>query len=500
LFAKLKNIFSSEYGAKKNATIYLVASFSSFGISILTLPIFTRLMTPEDFGKTLIFLIFGKLIVGFVNFNLHYSTYRYYFDHKNDISDFKSLNSTNLLFLLICFIISILVVAIISKYIVLNFYKNQFTEGLLLLSLFSGILDYFFLYFTTILTALQKSISFAFLTILNSLLNVAFSIYFIISLNLTYIGRIYGIVVSQIVMLVIIIFFCRKTITLNFNFNFLKKSLKLTSPMIPQMALGISQNYLDKSLLSYTKGAASLGFYSLGLNFANILKVIMDSIEKAWSPFFFKNAQENTDKSKLTIANAFMTLAYLYMTIGIGVIYFSEEAIKLLTTKEYYPAIYVVPIYVYYYLFSIFGYIANSQLSLTEKIKYILPGSIAGTVVNIIFNIILISKFGAIGAAVSAAITALVSNAFLFYFGMKFFPIPFAIKKIISLYFILFLFTFFAYIMISLDLNLFLKVLIKIILILCFVLIGFWKKILSVDYLIFLKGKNVFFDKVLFKI
>ncbi len=500
MFTKFKNIFSSEYGAKKNATIYLIASFSSFGISILTLPIFTRLMTPEDFGKTLIFLIFGKLIVGFVNFNLHYSTYRYFFDYKNSNVAFKSLNSTNLLFLLICFIISLLVVAFFSRSIVSNFYKNQFTEGLLLISLISGILDYFFLYFTTILTALQKSVSFAFVTILNSLLNVAFSIYFIISFNLTYIGRIYGIVLSQIVMLFIIIFLCRKTLTLNLNLNFLKKSLKLTSPMIPQMALGISQNYLDKSLLSYSKGAASLGFYSLGLNFSNILKVIMDSIEKAWSPFFFKNAQENTNKSKSVIANAFMNLAFLYMTIGIGVIYFSEEAIKLLTTREYYSAIYVVPVYVYYYLFAIFGYVANAQLSLTEKIKYILPGSIAGTIVNIIFNVLLITKFGAVGAAISAAITALVSNAILFYFGMKFFPLPFDIKKILSLYSILFIFTLFAYIIIGLDINIFLKVLIKIILILCFVLIGFWRKVLSVDYLIFLKGKNIFFDNVLFRL
>ena len=406
----------------------------------------------------------------------------------------------NLLFLLICFIISLLVVTFFSRSIVSNFYKNQFTEGLLLISLVSGILDYFFLYFTTILTALQKSVSFAFVTILNSLLNVAFSIYFIISFNLTYIGRIYGIVLSQIVMLFIIIFFCRKTLTLKFNLNFLKKSLKLTSPMIPQMALGISQNYLDKSLLSYSKGAASLGFYSLGLNFSNILKVIMDSIEKAWSPFFFKNAQENTNKSKSVIANAFMNLAFLYMTIGIGVIYFSEEAIKLLTTREYYSAIYVVPVYVYYYLFAIFGYVANAQLSLTEKIKYILPGSIAGTIVNIIFNVLLITKFGAVGAAISAAITALVSNAILFYFGMKFFPLPFDIKKILSLYSILFIFTLFAYIIIGLDINIFLKVLIKIILILCFVLIGFWRKVLSVDYLIFLKGKNVFFDNVLFRL
>ena len=74
--------------------------------------------------------------------------------------------------------------------------------------------------------------------------------------------------------------------------------------MIPQMFLGISQNYLDKSILSYSKGASSLGYYSLGVNFSTILKTIMDSVEKAWSPLFFKNANENSQESKSEIAKS----------------------------------------------------------------------------------------------------------------------------------------------------------------------------------------------------
>ena len=495
----IKKIFSTEYSPQKNASIYLFTSLISFGISILTLPIFTRLMSPADFGKTLIFLVFGKLVIGFVNFNLHYATYRYFFDFKNNIDKFKSLNSTNLIFLLIIFLITLSVIALFSNYIIVNFYKDQLTESLLLLSVFSGFLDYIVLYFLTMLTAQLKSAAYAFLSIFNSLLNSFLSIYFIIEFHMTFIGRIYGIVLSQFLLLFIAIYFCRETFTLNFNFSFLRKSLKLTSPFIPHMALGISQNYFDKSMLSFSKGPATLGFYSLGLNFSNILKVIMDSLEKVWSPFFFKKALENTIQSKSVIADGFMTLSYLYMTIGIGVIYFSEEAIKVLTTKEYYPAIYVVPVYVYYYLFAIFGYIANSQLSLTEKIKYILPGSIAGTLVNVIFNILLINRYGAIGAAISAAITALVSNTILFYYGMKFFPIPFSINKIITQYSILIIYTFFFYVLIYFDVNEFLKILIKVILIFSFILFGFWRKIITINHLLFIKGKNDFLDRVLFK-
>ena len=35
--------------------------------------------------------------------------------------------------------------------------------------------------------------------------------------------------------------------------------------------------------------------------------------------------------------------------VGLGVMFFSEEAIKLLTTKEFYPSTFVVPIYLYYF-------------------------------------------------------------------------------------------------------------------------------------------------------
>ena len=160
------------------------------------------------------------------------------------------------------------------------------------------------------------------------------------------------------------------------------------------------------------------------------------------------------------------------MFLGLFIIYFSEEAIKILTTKEYYSAIEIVPIYMFFYFFAIYGYLTNAQLTISEKIKYILPGAIIGAIVNVSLNILLIPKFGTVGAALASCFTALVSQAFLFYFGNKFFRLPIELNKIIFLYFLLFLYTGIYYYILSIEIQFLLKIIIKLFLLGSFLLFG----------------------------
>ncbi len=464
-----------------NASIYLFTSIVTFILSIVTLPLYTRLLTPKEFGITALFMLFGKLIFGFINFNLHAASYRYFFQIEN--KEFKLLNSANLIFLfLITFIILILFI-FLGDWVSYFFHDKQLTKKFFILSFISAYLDYLFLYFTTLLTAEQKAVHFSILNILNILLNLIFSLFFIIYFKLTFLGRIYGILISQIIIISLSFLYCKRLIKFTFKKYYLFKSLKFTLPMYPNMVLGLSQGYLDKSLISKINGNASLGFFTIGANFANVLKAIMDSIEKAWSPFFYKKALENTAESKEEIANKFFTLAFAYMTIGLSVIYFSDEAITLLTTKDYYPAIYIVPIYIYFYLFAIFGYLANAQLSISEKLQYLLPGAVAGALVNIILNLILISKFGPIGASFSSAFTALVSQVLIYKYGMKYFPLPIKSSDILKAYLLLIVYTLFFYIILYFNINIFLKITIKIILLITFLFIGIKLKYLNLNLL-----------------
>lgn len=479
----------------KNASIYLISTVISFVISILVLPVYTRLLTPSEFGITLLFIIFGKIVVGFVNFSLHGASYRYYFDNGND-EQFRMLNSTNFFFLILVFFITSVVIYYTAFLFSSSIYQGQLTRKLIVLSLVSAFIDYLSLYMTTLLTAQLKAAQFAVVMVSNMVLNSTFSLFFIIKDSLTFLGRVYGILLSQAIIFLVLIILCRNTFILKLSYASLKKSLRLTSPYIPQMFLGLSQNYLDKSVLSASKGTASLGFYSVGVNFATVLKMIMDAVEKTWTPFFMKNAVENSSESINAIVERFYSMAVTYMFLGLGVIYFSEEAIKLLTTKEFYPAILITPVYVYFYMFAIVGYLTNCQLSIAEKLKYVLPGAFVGAVVNIILNFILIPQYGAIGAAVTAAVTSLISQLFLLYYGMKAFPLPLNNYKLLKLYIVLIVFTAPAYILFNLELNFVIKVGIKLIVMTAFLFSIFTMEFIDTKYILSILNKNRLFNKL----
>ena len=473
-----------------------MASIISFGIMIITLPIYTRLLNPEEFGITIVFVLFGKFVCGFFHFSLHDSTYRYYFDYKNQFEKFKILNSTNLLFLFFSFLICYLLIFFTADLFYEKIFDGQLNKQLISLSLISGFLDYIFLYFMTLLTAELKAKQYTYLSILFISLNSAFSIFFMSYYDLTYMGRVYGIILSQFIVAAILIKICFHTISFQFSVKMLKMSFKYALPYYPIMLLGLSQNYLDKTILSSSKGNESLAQYTIGINFSVILKSIMDAVSKSWNAYMISTALINTKESKKDIVEKFYYMAVFFMTLGVGIAYFSEEAIKILTTKEYHVAIWITPIYIYFYLFAIVGYLTNMQLSIAEKMKFLIPGTIVSGIINITLNLLLIPIYGMIGAAIAAAFTSMVSQLFLFYYGMKVFPLEINKRKLLKLYGLLFVFTLPAYFIYALEINFIYKIFIKLFGVYMFVKLCLINKFINKEFILIVMNDYKYLNKL----
>ena len=473
-----------------------MASIISFGIMIITLPIYTRLLNPEEFGITIVFVLFGKFVCGFFHFSLHDSTYRYYFDYKNQFEKFKILNTTNLLFLFFSFLICYLLIFFTTDLFYEKIFDGQLNKQLISLSLISGFLDYIFLYFMTLLTAELKAKQHSYLSILFISLNSAFSIFFMSYYDLTYMGRVYGIILSQFIVAAILIKICFHTISFQFSVKMLKMSFKYALPYYPIMLLGLSQNYLDKTILSSSKGNESLAQYTIGINFSVILKSIMDAVSKSWNAYMISTALINTKESKKDIVEKFYYMAVFFMTLGVGIAYFSEEAIKILTTKEYHVAIWITPIYIYFYLFAIVGYLTNMQLSIAEKMKFLIPGTIVSGIINITLNLLLIPIYGMIGAAIAAAFTSMVSQLFLFYYGMKVFPLEINKRKLLKLYGLLFVFTLPAYFIYALEINFIYKIFIKLFGVYMFVKLCLINKFINKEFILIVMNDYKYLNKL----
>ena len=456
----------------KDSTTYVSATVLCAAISFFTLPIYTRYLSPADYGVVALFTMFGSVLAGLLSLGLITASYRYYFQFKEDSEGFKILNTTNLLFNLCVYLFSGFFIFHSANWFSSSLFDGQISGKLLRLSFVIGCLEYFFYYMTLLLTAQARSITFSIIMVSRILLNTMFSFYFIFVYSYTYLARIYAIVFTQVIMVICLLILTRHLLGIRFSLSSLNKSIRFSYPNVPGSIISLVYSSFDKTMLTKYKGLTSLGYYDFGAKFANLMKMVMDSVGRTWGPFFMQKAHENTEKAKREIVNRFFELAFIYMLGGLVIICFSEEMIKLLTTKEYYPAMYVTPFYVYFYLFGIGGQLSVNQVMFGEKMLFLLPSSIVSIILNVSLNILLIPKFGAVGAAIATAIAALGASVLLLYFGLRAYPLPLGKRKFAGMYLLLMAFTVPIYPIMAVEMNFIVKIVFKIVILLGFVRIG----------------------------
>jgi len=456
----------------KDSSYYLITTFVTSGLGFVTIPIYTRHLSPSDYGILTLFFIFGGVVVNLVSLGLMSSSYRYYFEYKSDLKQFRIFNTTNAVFNLISFMIFAVAIYFSAKWISTLVFNSMITPQLLQLSYIFGCLNYFIQFFLNLLAAQLKTFPFAVISIVKVILDIALSFYFLFFLSLTYMARVNAILISQIIILFFAFFTVKNLFTNKFSFVCLKESLLFSYPNVPGTIISLAHSSFDKVMIINFRDISALGHYNIGEKFAGIFRLTTESINRVFIPYFQNKAHENSLDSKNDIIRRFYDLSGIYFLGAFVIICFSEELIKLLTTPEFYPSIYMAPIFVFYYLFgSILAMLSVNQITYAKKLIYQIPVSIVSILINISLNMLLIPQYGAIGAVIATAATACIADILLLYFGQRAYYLPLNYKKLVSVFLLIMLLTIPVYFLMLSDIHFILKILYKTSLIIIFIFI-----------------------------
>lgn len=391
-----------------------------------------------------LFLLFGNVSCGLLSIGLHKSTYRYYFKYKLDKNFFIKIHSSNIIYLLIIFSLTGLALFFCSPWFSETIFNNKIDSKLIKLAFLSGVFQYFFVYFTTLLTAKEEATKFAFILILKTVTDISISMYLIFFHSLTYAAKIYGHLLAQVLTVFLLVLLFKSIGKFIFSLKAFKKSFNFAIPQLPQNILGFAHQSFDKVMLTNYSSLQSLTHYTFGSNFAMPIKMIMDSFARSWNTYFLKTAEDEEKDINDIIDHYYQMVAIIFIA-GLTLSYFSEELVIFLTTESFYYSKYIIPLYILYYLIGCIGFLALPQIMYAEKMIYALPVSIINIVFNIIFNIILIPIYGSIGAVISIFTSSLIASFFHFSYGQKSFPLNINKVKLVGLFIIGLIFISFSY-------------------------------------------------------
>lgn len=382
---------------KKNSAFaagigYTIGNILIKGIGILTLPLFSRIMTTAEFGVYNVFISYDSLIFVVIGLALNSSLQSANLQFKGKIDQFvSSISIIYLLNLLVLLTVGVLFRDMLSgllaleKPLILVLILNSFGSAVLTLYNTRISLDY----------AYKKYLVVA---LFNTVGNVLVSLALILTVfsDRRDLGRIVGATLISVILAIVLLVSIFRKAKPKVNLEYWRFALKYSLPIVPH---GISQVLLaqfDRIMIRSMVSDAAAGIYSLAGNIKIILTVITTSISSAWNTWFFG---EMDKQNKAGIRKRSVQLAALFTILTVGLAAISPEMILLLGGKEYELAKYVaIPMVVDGFILFLYDVICSGEYY-AKKTVYIMYGTITAAVLNVILNYIFIQRYGFIAAA-----------------------------------------------------------------------------------------------------
>lgn len=375
---------------------FVICSILQKGIALITVPMFTRLMTAEEYGFFSTYTSWYSLILVFTSLNLYYGVFnnamiKYKNDRKCYISSMQGLTIT---ITLICFVFYIINM---KKMNYLLDMPTNLVFMLFIQLLFAPSFE-FWLASNRFQYSYKKIVT---ITLCKSILNPILGIILVLNTENKAFARILSLVIIEIVFSGLIMLFQFLKGKTFFDKKYWKYAFLFNLPLLPHYLSGQILNQSDRIMISKYVNNAAVAKYSVAYSIGLLTNIITNAINGSFTPWFYQKLKEEEYYN----INKIVTLITLIIAmVSIILMLFGPEIIFIMAPKEYFDAKYVIPpvssSVLFIFLYNIF---ANVEFYY-EKRKFVLYGSIISAALNVLLNSIFIPLYGYIGAAYTTLI------------------------------------------------------------------------------------------------
>lgn len=396
----------------KASIAFFIASVITSGIAYITTPIYTRLLTTDEYGQVSIFLswlqIFGIIAMFCLHFGVFNNGMLDYPNHRDDYS-FSMLILSNIITL------SFSGILLCVYPIIKNFLKLDIAFVILMCVIFLFQPAYNFWCTRQRYELKYKAI--LFWSILSAILSPSVAIALILTnksgSNLY--PRLFGAESVLILMYLGFYFYLGFKNKWKLNVKYWKQALLFNLPLIPHYLSTYILNSSDKIMISNLIDDTAAAYYSVAHSIAAIASIIWVAINSSLIPFTYEKCKENKygEINKVTLP-----LISIFAAGCVGVIMLAPEAVKIMATSDYKEAIYVIPPIVGGVFFQVQYYLYANILFYHKKPKYVMIGSISAMSLNLFLNYFCIKKWGYVAAGYTT-IACYGFQAIIDYIAMK---------------------------------------------------------------------------------
>ena len=390
---------------------FLVSAIFQRGISVVTTPIFTRLMSSSEYGEFSVFYSWYGIACIIVTLNLFFGVYvrglvKYEDDRDAFSSSMQGLALTLTLFWLgIYFVFRPFFNALLSL---------DTIQMLCMFLIIAGNSAYSFWAAEHRVDLIYKPI--ILLSVATAIVMPLLQIALMMVMTDKVMARIYGMAaVFGICYLPLLLPQMLKGKRF-YSAAYWKYAIMFNLPLLPHYLSQIVLNSADRLMINEMVGASEAGIYSLAYSISQIMTVFNSALMQTMEPWLYKKikARELGEISKAAYPS-FLLIA----SVNIILIAFAPEVVNVFAPAEYHDAIWVIPPVAMSVFFQ-FAYTFFAVFEFYyEKTQYITLATAAGALLNIGLNYVFIQLFGYYAAGYTTLVCFMLYSVFHYLFMKK---------------------------------------------------------------------------------
>ncbi len=388
---KWLNKFKSMPESAKASVAYAGCSILNRSMSFITLPLFTSLLTTEQYGQAIIYTSWSVLISVFVSLYLPYGTFSKAMIKFEDDRDGYIASANAVCLLLGCL------------FLVIYLPLSDWLDGLFELPTYIICFMIVSIVTNNALECWMAKQRFAYkyvpvvkITLVSMVLSPLLAFFFVICTEEKGYARIIG---GGLIGVIIGSYFWIKEWIKGkhlYQRRYWHYALSFNIPLIPYYLAQMIYNQSDRIMISHLVGTDKAGIYGVAYNLALALGFVLSSINNSYIPWLYRQMKDGNWHRTRDIS--FYIAVFISMLLML-VILFTPEIILIMAGEAYREAVWCVPPIAMSLLMTLYAQFFINVEFYFEKKSYLVIGMMCSGIANVVLNYLLIPAFGFVAAA-----------------------------------------------------------------------------------------------------
>jgi O-antigen/teichoic acid export membrane protein len=413
----------------KHSAIYGLGGLVSRILAVLLLPLYTRYLSPSDYGKVETLIALTTVIGIALRMGIHSAFFRFYFDSPEP--EARRLVLRTSFWFTMAMATAGLVGGLLLAAPIADALFGSPDDSELVMAAFVGLwagMNYEQL--TSLFRVEERSVAFVSASLVNIFLTVGATLLLVVALDKGPIGVIVGNFTGTLLVYAVLIGYRREQLGLQFDRSLLREMNRFGIPLVPTALFLWVTNFSDRLFLVRLADTTEVGLYSVGVRIASAMVLLLTAFRLAWPAFAYSIDDDREARRTYAFVLTYVVLVTTWVATGLALL--SPWIVDWIAAPAFAESSRVVgPLAFSTVAFA--GYIVVAigvGRAKRTQFNWVVTGAAAA--VNIALNLLLIPPYGMMGAAIATIAAYATMFVGMVWWSQRIYAVPYQWRRVVT--------------------------------------------------------------------